>query len=54
VVQRAYDWTLWILPKVERFPRSYRFSVGQNLVQYSLELLTNLVDAATRHGTRKR
>ena len=45
VVQRAYDWTLWVLPKVERFPKSYRFSVGQNLVQHSLDLLTNLVDA---------
>ncbi|MEZ5357127.1 MAG: diversity-generating retroelement protein Avd [Bryobacteraceae bacterium] len=46
VVQRAYDWTVWILPKVEKFPKSHRFSVGQNLVQHSLDLLTNLVDAS--------
>jgi len=45
VVQKAYDWTLWILPKVEKFPKSYRFSVGQNLVATSLDLLMNLVDA---------
>ncbi len=45
VVQKAYDWTLWILPKVEKFPKGYRFSIGQNLVTYSLELLMNLVDA---------
>ena len=45
IVQKAYDWNLWILPKVERFPRSYRFSVGQNLVSTSLDLLMNLVDA---------
>lgn len=45
VVQKAYDWNLWILPKVEKFPKSYRFSVGQNLVQTSLDLLMNLVDA---------
>ena len=31
VVRKAYDWTLWILPKVEKFPRSYRFSAGDNL-----------------------
>ena len=45
VVQKAYDWTLWILPKVEKFPQSYRFSVGQNLIASSLDLLMNLVDA---------
>src|SRR5438093_380471 len=45
VVQKAYDWNLWILPKVEKFPKSYRFSVGQNLVATSLDLLMNLVDA---------
>jgi hypothetical protein len=45
VVQKAYEWNLWILPKVEKFPRSYRFSVGQNLVETSLDLLMHLVDA---------
>ena len=45
VVQKAYDWALWILPKVEKFPKGYRFSIGQNLVTYSLDLLMNLVDA---------
>ena len=45
-VQKAYDWNLWILPMVqENFPKSYRFSVGQNLVATSLDLLMNLVDA---------
>jgi len=46
VVQKAYDWNVWILPKVEKFPKSYRFSVGQNLVTTSLDLLMNLVDAS--------
>jgi len=45
VVQKAYDWTLWIIPKVEKFPKSYRFSIGQSLVSASTELLLNLVDA---------
>jgi hypothetical protein len=45
VVQKAYDSNLWILPKVEKFPKSYRFSVGQSLVSTSLDLLMNLVDA---------
>lgn len=45
VVQKAYDWALWVIPKVEKFPRSYRFSIGQSLVAASLELLLHLVDA---------
>ena len=45
VVQKAYDWALWIIPKVEKFPKSYRFSIGQSLVAASIELLMDLVDA---------
>jgi hypothetical protein len=45
VVQKAYDWTLWIIPKVEKFPKSYKFTIGQSLVTASIELLMNLVDA---------
>ena len=44
VVQKVYDWTLRILPKVEKFPQAYRFSVGQNLIASSLDMLMNLVD----------
>ena len=46
VIQKAYDWTLWILPKVEKFSKDYRFSIGQHLVSDSLNLLMNLVDAS--------
>ena len=45
VVQKAYDWNLWVFPHVEKFPKSYRFSLGENLVTASLSLLMNLVDA---------
>jgi len=27
VAQRAYDWRLWVIPKAEKFPRSYRFTM---------------------------
>ncbi len=45
VAQRAYDWTLWVIPKAEKFPKSYRFTLGDSLVKSSMELLLNLVDA---------
>jgi len=46
IVTKAYDFALWLLPKAEKFPRSYRFSVGDRLVACGLDLLLHLVDAA--------
>ena len=46
VVQKAYDWNLWIIPKVEKSPRSYRFTIGENLVRASIDLMNHLVDAS--------
>ena len=45
-VQRAYDFVLWLVKKVENFPRSYRFTVGERLTATALDLLTALVEAA--------
>ena len=52
VVQRAYDWVLWVIPKAEKFPKSYRFTLGETLVRSSMELLLHLVDATyqSRNG----
>jgi hypothetical protein len=46
VVGRAYDFSFWLIQKVEHFPRSYRFSVGDRLVAGAIDLLLRLVDAA--------
>ena len=46
VVQRAYNLALWLVRKVERFPRSFRFSVGDRVVARALDLLETLTEAA--------
>ena len=46
VVSKTYDFSVWLIQKVEHFPRSYRFSVGDRLVSGVLDLLLRLVDAA--------
>jgi hypothetical protein len=46
VVGKAYDFLLWLLPKAEKFPRSFRFTVGERLVSNGLDLLLALVEAA--------
>jgi hypothetical protein len=46
VVGKTYDFVLWLLPKVEGFPRHHRFTVGERLTNHGLDLLTVLVEAA--------
>ncbi len=51
-VQKTYDLVLWLLRKVESFPRPYRFSVGDRIVSGALDLLLLLVEAAYRPPKR--
>jgi hypothetical protein len=44
-VGKAYDFVLWLLPKVENFPKAHRFTVGERLSANGLDLLTALVEA---------
>jgi hypothetical protein len=37
---------LWIVRKVEKFPRSFRFSIGERLIARSLDVLETFVEAA--------
>jgi hypothetical protein len=45
-VQRAYDLAIWLIAKVEKFPRSMRFSVGDRLLARALDLVETLASAA--------
>ena len=46
VVTKTYDVVLWVLNKVEHFPRAHRFSLGERLMDAALDLLMTLVQAA--------
>ncbi|MCB1037678.1 MAG: diversity-generating retroelement protein Avd [Acidobacteria bacterium] len=45
VVQRAYDLNKWLLPRVERFSRRYKFSLGDRIQSAALDLCLALVEA---------
>ena len=38
ILVKAYDHVLWSVQKAEKFPRSFRFSVGERIVQASIGL----------------
>jgi len=48
VLIKWYDWTKWLLERVDSFPKNQRFIFGQRLADRSLRVLEILVDAAYR------
>lgn len=48
VITKTDDFIQWFLPKVEKFPRNYKFLVGDRLVNIQLDLLENLIEAYYR------
>ena len=47
---RTFDLLEWLLPKSERFPRAYRSTVTQRLMDAALDLQEALVVAEARPG----
>jgi four helix bundle protein len=45
VIAVMYDASKWICQKVEKMPRSYRFTLGDRLVNASLDIYLLLVEA---------
>ena len=45
VLTKTDDFIKWFLPKLEKFPRNYKFLFGDRLVQIQLDLLENLIEA---------
>lgn len=45
-VTKTYDFVLWLLPKVENFPRAHKFTVGERLSANGMDLLSLLIEAA--------
>ena len=52
VVIKWYDYTKWLLERIDSFPKNQRFIFGQRLADHALDVLELLVDAA--YSTNKR
>jgi|TARA_B100001964_G_scaffold244304_1_gene325227 hypothetical protein len=44
-ITKSYDVTNWLLNKVESFPRSKRFTLGNRIVNHVLDILESLIEA---------
>ena len=43
VIQRIYDFTLWLVPILNRWPRDHKFALGDRMVSGAYDLLEGLV-----------
>ena len=50
ILTRAIDLLAWLLPKAESFPRPYRATVTQRLMEAALNFQETLFDAQSRRG----
>ena len=50
IFTRTYDWLNWLLPKAKRFPKIYRSTVTQRLMDAALDLQEALIRAEPRRG----
>lgn len=53
VFTRCYDLLSWLLPHAEKFPRTFRFTVTQRLVDAALDLQETLFEAQSQRGSER-
>ena len=53
-VQACHELILWLIPQLDKFPRSRRFTLGERLETILLEVLELLVEAAFSRDADKR
>lgn len=44
-LEKAYQFVLWLVPTVEKFPRTQKFLLGDRLQTTALDMLEALIDA---------
>lgn len=52
ILTRTFDLLTWILPRSEQFPKAYRFTVTQRLVDAALDFQEALFDANANRAER--
>ena len=45
-ITKLYDLLLWMIPKLEKFPRNQKFLLGERIETLMLDILERLIEAA--------
>ena len=54
IQSRTFDLLNWLLPKAETFPRVYRYTVVQRLMNHARDFQDALIAAQARQGRERR
>ena len=53
ILTRTFDLLAWLVPKVERFPRLYRSTITQRMIDATLDFQEALFDAQSQGGSTR-
>jgi hypothetical protein len=53
IFSRTYDFLLWLLPQITKFPRAHRFGLGERVTRLALDFQESLVAAGLRGGPER-
>jgi len=53
VFTRCYDLLAWLMPKAEKFPRAFRFTVTQRLMDAALDVQEALFEAQSQRDAAR-
>jgi hypothetical protein len=51
---RTYDFLLWLMPQVQKFPRVYRFTLSERVQRLALNFQDSIVAAGKSKGEARR
>ena len=51
---RTYDFLLWLIPQVQKFPRAYRFTLSERIQRLALNFQDSLIAAGKSKGGSRR
>jgi len=54
IYTRTYDMLLWLLPTVQKYPRTYRFTLAERIQNQALDFQEHLTLAGKRNGPARR
>ena len=52
-VERAYQFLLWLIPTLDKFPRSQKFLLGDRFHALALDVLEGLIEATYTRECRE-
>lgn len=53
VVEKMYQFLTWLIPTVEKFPRSQKFTLGDRIQTAALDVLDGLIEASYRRDRQQ-